>query len=88
VGIHPFGRYPDKRGINPSLSFEEIGRNAVAKPWKDAKIDLKDIGAAYCSTMIGPTAAGHKILAPFALRDAYCQYQNACAAGELVSGWP
>ncbi|MBI5440764.1 MAG: thiolase family protein [Deltaproteobacteria bacterium] len=82
VGIHPFNRYPDKRGTTPSLSFEDMGRSAVQKAVKDAGIKFSDIGAAYCSTMIGPIGAGHRVLAPFGLNGMpIVNLENACAGG-------
>ena len=82
AGIHPFNRYPDKRGINPYLSFQDIGRSAVEKALKHAGISFKEIGAAYCSTMIGPIGAGHGILAHFGLNGMpIVNIENACAGG-------
>jgi acetyl-CoA C-acetyltransferase len=82
VGIHPFNRYPDKKGINPAMTYEDIGRSAVEKALKYAEIDFKEIGAAYCSTMIGPIGAGHRILAPFGLNGIpIVNIENACAGG-------
>jgi len=82
AGIHPFNRYPDKRGINPSMTFQEIGRSAVDKALKYAGIRFKEVGAAYCSTMIGPISAGHSILAPFGLNGMpIVNIENACAGG-------
>jgi acetyl-CoA C-acetyltransferase len=82
VGIHPFGRYPDKRGTTPSMSFEEIGRSAVAKALEDAGIPFRSIQAAFCSTMIGPIGAGHRILAPFGMNGMpILNLENACAGG-------
>ncbi len=82
VGIHPFGRYPDKRGTTPSMNFEEIGRSAVSKALEDAAVPFRALEAAYCSTMIGPIASGHRILAPFGLNGMpIVNIENACAGG-------
>lgn len=83
VGIHPFNRYPDKKGINPPMNFEEIGRSAVDKAIKDAGVKYNDIGAIYCSTMIGPIAAGHRVVAgQFGLNGIpIVNIENACAGG-------
>jgi acetyl-CoA acetyltransferase len=82
VGIHPFGRYPDKHGKSPSLNFEQIGRSAVSKALSDAKVPFHKIAAAFCSTMIGPISAGHRILAPFGLNGMpIVNLENACAGG-------
>ncbi|MBI5606052.1 MAG: thiolase family protein [Deltaproteobacteria bacterium] len=82
AGIHPFNRYPDKKGINPYLSFQDIGRSAVEKALKHSGISFKEIEAAYCSTMIGPIGAGHGVLAPFGLNGIpIVNIENACAGG-------
>lgn len=82
AGIHPFNRYPDKRGLNPAMSFQDIGRSAVDKALRHAGISFKEIGAAYCSTMIGPISAGHSILATFGLNGMpIVNIENACAGG-------
>jgi acetyl-CoA acetyltransferase len=82
VGIHPFGRYPDKHGKSPSLNFEQIGRSAVSKALSDANVPFHKIEAAFCSTMIGPISSGHRILAPFGLTGMpIVNLENACAGG-------
>ena len=41
VGMHPFGRFPDK-------PVQGIARVAVTEALKDANVDWRDIQAAYC----------------------------------------
>jgi len=82
VGIHPFGRYPDRKGKGPVKSFYDMGRYAVKEALKDANVEFKDIGATYCSHMHGPTAAGHTILAHFGINGMpIVNIENACAGG-------
>jgi len=82
VGIHPFGRYPDRKGTSPAMSFEQIGRSAVTKALADANIPFNKMEAAFCSTMIGPIASAHRILAPFGLTGMpIINLENACAGG-------
>jgi len=82
VGIHPFNRYPDKKGINPFKSFEDIGAFAVEEALQHAQIDFRDIGAAFCSSMIGPIGAGHKVLSKFGIYGIpIVNIENACAGG-------
>lgn len=86
VGLTPFGRYPDKKG-NPTLSFEQIGRIAVAAALKDAGVEAKQLQATYCSTMIGPIAAAHRIMAAFGLNGMpIVNIENACAGGGTCMG--
>ena len=54
VGMHPFGRFPDK-------SFGELGRVATNNALRDAGIDWKDIQIVYSTSMLQGAAWGTKI---------------------------
>ncbi len=53
VGLHAFGRFADK-------STTDLGVTAVAAALKEAGV--KRVDAAYCGTVYGGVATGHKIL--------------------------
>ncbi len=60
VGIHPFGRYPEK-------SVVEIAQTAVRRALADAGIGRGDFQAAYCGTVYAGCAAGHRALSGLGL---------------------
>jgi acetyl-CoA acetyltransferase/uncharacterized OB-fold protein len=60
VGIHPFGRFPDK-------SVVDIGQVAVRHALADAGIGRGDFQAAFCGTVYAGCAAGHRVLSGLGL---------------------
>ena len=60
VGIHPFGRFPDK-------SVVDIGQVAVRGALADAGIGRGDFQAAFCGTVYAGCAAGHRVLSGLGL---------------------
>jgi len=55
VGLHPFGRFPDR-------SLTSLGVEAVRQALVDAAVHPRRLGAAFCGTVYGGVATGHKIL--------------------------
>lgn len=76
VGIHKFGRYEDK-------SLEQMGQEAVLLALKDSNnMDWNDVQLAFCGTMFGGTAAGHRILSRVGLTGIpIINLETACASG-------
>jgi len=60
VGIHPFGRFPDK-------SVVDIGQVAVRRALADAGVRRGDFQAAFCGTVYAGCAAGHRVLSGLGL---------------------
>lgn len=84
VGLHPFGRFPDK-------TFETLGQEAVLAALKDANdMPWKDVQMAFCGTMHGGTAAGHRVLARIGLTGIpIVNVETGCASGSsaLALAW-
>lgn len=84
VGLHPFGRFPDK-------TFETLGQEAVLAALKDAgDMPWKNVQMAFCGTMHGGTAAGHRVLARIGLTGIpIVNVETGCASGSsaLVLAW-
>jgi len=76
VGLHKFGRFPNK-------SMESIGEEAIRNALKDANnIDWRDIQVAFCGTMHGGTASGHRVLGRIGLTGIpIVNVETACASG-------
>ncbi|KJR96212.1 MAG: hypothetical protein VR68_14875 [Peptococcaceae bacterium BRH_c4a] len=75
VGIHPFGRFPDK-------DYREIGRTAVVMALKDANMQWKDIQTAYVGNVMAEMAKGHNVLQPLGVTGIpIINVENACASG-------
>ncbi|QLL06232.1 thiolase family protein [Mycobacterium vicinigordonae] len=55
VGMHPFGRFPDKSPI-------DLGVEAITEALADAEVSWEDIDALYCGHMYAKTGAGQRIV--------------------------
>jgi len=55
VGLHPFGRFAEK-------SLTALGTHAVRAALADAGVGRGGFGAAFCGSVYGGVAAGHKVL--------------------------
>ena len=72
VGIHPFGRFPEKR-------FQDMTRQAITESLKDAGVAWKQIQAAYCGCYT-LSVAGHRVLHEVGLIGIpIVNVDNACA---------
>ena len=60
VGLHPFGRFPEK-------SIEDLGRTAVANALEEANVPFKDIQAAYVGHVYQAMGTGHKVVTEFGM---------------------
>jgi acetyl-CoA acetyltransferase len=75
VGIHPFGRFPDKTAT-------QIGREAVRAALQEAGVDRGGFQAAFCGTVYSGVAAGHKVLTSLGLTGApVVNIEAGCASG-------
>ena len=78
VGIHRFGRFPDK-------SFIDLGAKATLEALKDAKIGWEKIQAAYCGSVYNGSGAGSNMLAEVGLSGIPIMgVEAACAAGGVA----
>ncbi len=74
VGIHPFGRF--------ETSLTALGANAVRAALADAGIGRGGFQAAYCGTVYGGVAAGHKVLTALGLSGVpIVNVEAGCASG-------
>jgi acetyl-CoA acetyltransferase len=55
VGLHPFGRFADR-------SLTALGTHAVRAALAEAQVGRDGVQAAFCGTVYGGVAAGHKVL--------------------------
>src|SRR5206468_2585435 len=60
VGLHPFGRFAEK-------SLTALGTHAVRAALADAGVGRGGFGAAFCGSVYGGVAAGHKVLTALGL---------------------
>ena len=60
VGLHPFGRFAEK-------SLTALGTHAVQAALADAGVGRGGFGAAFCGSVYGGVAAGHKVLTALGL---------------------
>ncbi|WP_334144084.1 thiolase family protein [Rhabdothermincola sp.] len=76
VGLHPFGRFPDR-------SVTELGIHAVRAALDDAGITARPaFQAAFCGTVYAGVAAGHKVLTALALTGCpIVDVEAGCASG-------
>jgi acetyl-CoA acetyltransferase len=75
VGIHPFGRFPDR-------PLTDLGAHAVRNALTDAAIGRGDFEAAYCGSVYGGVAVGHKILTQLGLSGTpIINFEAGCASG-------
>jgi acetyl-CoA acetyltransferase len=80
VGIHPFGRFPDK-------SVVDIGQAAVRMALREAGRERGGFQAAYCGTVYSGVAAGHKVLTSIGLTGMpIMNVEAGCASGGAALG--
>ena len=60
VGLHPFGRFPDK-------GIEEMGRVAIGNALEESGVPFGDIQAAYVGHVYLAMGAGHKVVTEFGM---------------------
>jgi len=78
VGIHRFGRFPDK-------TFIDLGAKATLEALRDAKIGWEKIEAAYCGSVYSGSGAGSNMLAEVGLSGIPIMgVEAACAAGGVA----
>lgn len=79
VGIHPFGRFEGK-------SLVDLGQSAVRMALAAAP-HLKGFQAAYCGTVYGGVAAGHRVLTSLGLTGMpIMNIEAGCASGGAALG--
>jgi len=54
VGLHKFGRWPDKR-------VEDTGREAILAALEDAGADFRDMQAGFCGRVFNPEGTGQRV---------------------------
>jgi len=75
VGMRPFGRFPE-------LSLTALGAEAVRAALGDAGIGRGGFQAAFCGTVYGGVAAGHKVLTALGLSGVpMVNVEAGCASG-------
>lgn len=75
IGIHPFGRFPDR-------DLTDLGAHAVAAALEDAELARQEFQAAYCGTVYGGVATGHKVLTRLGLSGGpIANIEAGCASG-------
>ena len=75
VGLHPFGRFADK-------SLTALGTHAVRAALADAGVGRGGFQAAFCGTVYGGVAAGHKVLTALGLAGVpIVNVEAGCASG-------
>jgi len=75
VGLRPFGRFPE-------LSLTALGAEAVRAALADAGIGRGGFQAAFCGTVYGGVAAGHKVLTALGLSGVpMVNVEAGCASG-------
>src|SRR5207253_8716932 len=75
VGLHPFGRFPD-------LGLTALGVEAVRAALRDAGLGRGGFQAAFCGTVYGGVAAGHKLLTALGLSGLpIVNVEAGCASG-------
>ena len=78
VGIHRFGRFPDK-------TFIDLGAKATLEALKDAGVGWERIQAAYCGSVYNGSGAGSNMLAEVGLSGIPIMgLEAACAAGGVA----
>jgi acetyl-CoA acetyltransferase len=78
VGIHRFGRFPDK-------TFIDLGAKATLEALKDAGVGWEKIHAAYCGSVYNGSGAGSNMLAEVGLSGIpIMAVEAACAAGGVA----
>ena len=78
VGLHPFGRHPDK-------SYIDMTTVAVSKALEDVGISFKEIEAAYCGAEMASFVDSRTIIQNFGWTGIpITSYQQACASGSAA----
>jgi acetyl-CoA C-acetyltransferase len=78
VGIHRFGRFPEK-------TFIDLGAKATLEALKDAGVGWEKIQAAYCGSVYSGSGAGSNMLAEVGLSGIPIMgVEAACAAGGVA----
>lgn len=60
VGLHPFGRHPEK-------TFEELGREAISSALDESGVPFRDVEAAYVGHLYAPCGTGARVVTQFGL---------------------
>jgi acetyl-CoA acetyltransferase len=80
VGIHPFGRFDGKTVV-------DLGQDAVRMALTEAGYERGGFQAAYCGTVYGGVAAGHKVLTRLGLTGMpIVNVEAGCASGGAALG--
>jgi acetyl-CoA acetyltransferase len=78
VGVHPFGRFPDR-------ALADLGAQAASAALAEAGIapgDRGAIGATFCATAYGGVATGHRVLGALAMTGMpIVDVEAGCASG-------
>ena len=75
VGLHPFGRFADR-------TLTGLGAEAVRAALRDARLGRGDFQAAFCGTVYGGVATGHKVLTALGLSGVpIVNVEAGCASG-------
>ena len=83
VGLHKFGRFPDK-------SVKDLGREAIENALKDSGAPFKDIQAAYVGHVYQPMGTGADVVTQFGQTGIpVTNMEVACTSSStIVSGKP
>jgi acetyl-CoA acyltransferase len=77
VGMHPFGRFPDKR-------IEDLVGEAAIQALKDANIGWKDVQAAYCGHCFQGQVVAQRVLGELGYNGIpMVNVEGACASGGI-----
>jgi acetyl-CoA acetyltransferase len=75
VGLHPFGRFADR-------NLTDLGADAVRAALTEAGVGRGEFDAAYCGSVYGGVAVGHKILTRLGLSGPpIINFEAGCASG-------
>jgi acetyl-CoA C-acetyltransferase len=78
IGIHAFGRFPDK-------PYQAMGLEAAKMALDDAGVAWKDIQTAYCARMFLPATSGARILTQMGRTGiSIADVEAACASGGVA----
>ena len=75
IGLHPFGRFADR-------TLTQLGMHAVRAALAEASVGRGGFQAAFCGTVYGGVAAGHKVLTALGLSGVpIVNVEAGCASG-------
>jgi len=78
AGLHPFGRFPE-------LSYQALGRKAIADALKDAAAPFKDIEVAYVGRVLAGMGAGLSVVSEMGQTGIpVINVENACATASTA----